>query len=337
MGTSGDKIVLLDGLGSGDSYTANGLLSMIPGLFMNAFGGNKMDPNLVAALMNGRNNQDQYGGANGWWLWIILMFFLWGGRGFNNAFGGGEGCCHPLPNQLNNNYGLDLLLQAVQGNRTATEQVASALNCTTTQLQNAICNVQGAIDKVAGQVGLTSQGVINAVQQSGCQIGNQIASCCCNLQSLINQTSCATQGLITEQGYQGQLQTLNQTNTLQNSLNNGLLNLNERFTNQYNNLSAKMDAQTAMLTAQFNGLEKRELQREINTLRDEKNALQMSALLQQQSRYVIDTVRPCPVPSFNTCNPWGCNGGFYGYGVNGFTAANSCGTSGCCTNSCCNA
>lgn len=88
MGTSGDKIVLLDGMGSGSGSAANGLLSMIPGMFTSLLGGNKMDPNLVAALMNGRNNQDQYGGANGWWLWIIVLFWLWGGRGFGNGFGG---------------------------------------------------------------------------------------------------------------------------------------------------------------------------------------------------------------------------------------------------------
>lgn len=129
-------------------------------------GGNKMDPNLVAALMNGRNNQDGFGGANGWWLWIIVLFWLWGGRGFGNGFGNGNECCaNGLPAQLNNDYGRELLMQAIQGNRSAIDQIANALNCTTTQLQSAICNVQGAIDKVAGQVGMTSQAVINAVQQ----------------------------------------------------------------------------------------------------------------------------------------------------------------------------
>lgn len=32
MGTSGDKIVLLDGMGSGSGSATNGLLSMIPGI-----------------------------------------------------------------------------------------------------------------------------------------------------------------------------------------------------------------------------------------------------------------------------------------------------------------
>lgn len=106
MGTSGDKIVLLDGMGSGSGSATNGLLSMIPGMFANLIGGNKMDPNLVAALMNGRNNQDGFGGANGWWLWIIVLFWLWGGRGFGNGFGNGNECCaNGLPAQLNNDYG----------------------------------------------------------------------------------------------------------------------------------------------------------------------------------------------------------------------------------------
>lgn len=62
----GDKIVLLDGAnGAGGGAAANGLLSMIPGMFANLMGGNKMDPNLVAALMNGKNNQDGFGGNNG--------------------------------------------------------------------------------------------------------------------------------------------------------------------------------------------------------------------------------------------------------------------------------
>lgn len=124
--------MLLDGMGSGSGSAANGLLSMIPGMFTSLLGGNKMDPNLVAALMNGRNNQDQFGGANGWWLWIIVLFWLWGGRGFGNGFGNGNECCaNGLPAQLNNDYGRELLMQAIQGNRSAIDQISNALNCST--------------------------------------------------------------------------------------------------------------------------------------------------------------------------------------------------------------
>lgn len=33
---------------------------------------------------------------------------------------------------------------------------------------------------------------------------------------------------------------------------------------------------------------------------------------------IVNQLRPCPVPAYLTCNPFGCNGGFtgYGYGYN---------------------
>lgn len=183
MGTSGDKIVLLDGMGSGSGSAANGLLSMIPGMFTSLLGGNKMDPNLVAALMNGRNNQDQFGGANGWWLWIIVLFWLWGGRGFGNGFGnGGENCANGLPAQLNNDYGRELLMQAIQGNRSAIEQIANALNCTTTQLQSAICNVmsvslRNARDSMNERMRcIAGDGSVNVASVTSTKVPNRICA-----------------------------------------------------------------------------------------------------------------------------------------------------------------
>ena len=64
-------------------------------------------------------------------------------------------------------------------------------------------------------------------------------------------------------------------------------------------------------------LEKHEgslLEKGFTTLRDEKNALQSSALLQQQTSNIVSQIRPCPVPAYLTCNPYGCNGGLNGYG-----------------------
>ena len=339
MGTSGDKIVLLDGMGSGSGSATNGLLSMIPGMFTSLLGGNKMDPNLVAALMNGRNNQDQFGGANGWWLWIIVLFWLWGGRGFGNGFGGnGNDCCaNGLPAQLNNDYGRELLMQAIQGNRSAIDQISNALNCSTSQLQNAICNVQGAIDKVAGQVGMTSQAVINAVQQQGCEIGNQISSCCCNLSSLINQSTCQTQQMINNQGYENRLETLNQTNTLQNTINQGLSNNREQATSQFNILSAKIDAQSQQIQNAFCDLEKREMQHTIDSLREQKQTLELFAAQQAQTQNIVNQIRPCPVPSYLVCNPFAGNG-YGGYPYQGFSGYNGgcCGNSCGCNNGCCN-
>lgn len=323
LGGTGDKIVLLDGAGSnGGSAAEAGLYSMIPALFANAFGGNKMDPNLVAALMNGRNNQDNFGGNGAWFLWIILLFGLFG-RGFG-GWGGNGAWANGLPQQLNTDYGNQLLMNALGNNRSAIDQLASNLGCTTSALQNSLGQIQMAISNVAGQAGMNYQGVVNAIQSQGCQIGNQICQCCCDTKSLINQTSCATQSMVTNQGYEGRIETLNQTNQLQNTINQGLAQNREAANAQFAILSQKMDAQSALLTAQFNGLEKRELQNKIDTLRDEKNALQASALTQQQTQNIINQLRPCPVPSYPSCSPYQA----YNWGA---VFGNSCG----CSNNCC--
>lgn len=321
MGASGDKIVLLDGMGSGGGSTANGLLSMIPGMFANLMGGNKMDPNLVAALMNGKNNQDSFGGANGWWLWIIVLFWLWGGRGWGNGFGGNGGenpVINGLPSQINNDYGRELLMQAIQGNGQAIGQLSSALNCTTTQLQNAICNVQGAIDKVAGQVGMSSQAVINAVTQQGCEIGNQISSCCCNLQNAmangfnnvqhsLDTMGCNIQNSITRQGYENQLAITGQTNVLQNNLTNGFNNVIQSTQSQTQVLAAKIDAQTQIINDKFCQLEMREMQNTIQQLREEKSALTTSAITQQQTQNIVSQLAPkAPIPAYVVQNPGCC-------------------------------
>lgn len=51
-----DKIFMFDNPAAGESA---GIMSMIPALLQNK----GLDPNLVAALMNGNKNQDAWGGA----------------------------------------------------------------------------------------------------------------------------------------------------------------------------------------------------------------------------------------------------------------------------------
>lgn len=105
-----------------------------------------------------------------------------------------------------------------------------------------------------------------------------------------------------------------QTNTLQNAITSGFNTLSSENATRFNILGAKIDAQTQMINDKFCQLEMREMQNKIDTLRDEKNALQSSALLQQQTSNIVSQIRPCPVPAYLTCNPYGCNGGLNGYG-----------------------
>lgn len=80
----------------------------------------------------------------------------------------------------------------------------------------------------------------------------------------------------------------------------------------------------AWINDKFCQLEMREMQNKIDALREDKQALQLSASQQAQTANIVNQIRPCPVPAYLTCNPFGCQGGLndygYGYGYN-----NGCG------------
>jgi hypothetical protein len=209
-----------------------------------------VDPNLMALLSKAGNNQDAWGGGGMWWIWVIIMFWLWGGNG--NMFGRNGGL-DGIPNQLNNDFGRDILLQAINGNGTAISQLAGTLNCDVNSLRTAIGQVQSSIQGVGSQVGMTGQQIINAIQAGNCQIGNQLAQCCCNIQDSI-----------TRQGYENQIATTNQTTAL---IGAGATNTNA--------IIAKLDA-----------MQTQSLYDKIDALR-EKNSTLVSQLSQEHQTAAI--------------------------------------------------
>lgn len=236
-------------------------------------GNNTLDPNLMMAL----NNNGGFGG-NGNWMWIIFLFFLyplmrngWGGFGGGtdgSALGTGY-----LSNQIMNGSGRELLMQAIQGNRDAIATLSNQMSTTTGNIQTAINNLMSSIQQVGNQVGMSSMQTINAVNAGNASLGQQIAQCCCD-----------NKLLVTQQGYENQIATLNQTNTLQNAINNNTVATQEGFTTitfqnqtqQANTQRAIADgvqgikdvtnAQTSSILAKLDAIEDARKDREINNL-----------------------------------------------------------------------
>ena len=179
-----------DGNGGGSKLDVNAIL---PGLM----GGRSFDPNLLA-LMGNRNG---FGGQDGWWsiIWLVVIasIFGWNNGGFG-GFGGGRGF-NGIPAELAGNAGRELLMSAIQGNGNAINQLASSLNCSTQQVQTALCNIQGAISQVGNQVGLTGTQIINALQAGDNNIITQLSSCCCNVLQAIERQGCETRLATSEQ------------------------------------------------------------------------------------------------------------------------------------------
>lgn len=194
----------------------NGMLGLIAPLLQKQ----GLDPNMVMAMMNNRNG---YGGEGGWFMWIIFLFFLmgWGNNGWGGFGNRGAAGDAALGNLINNDNGRELLMQAIQGNNAAINQLASTLNCSIGQVQQAINSVMGQVQQVGNQVGQSSQQIINSIQAGNCQIAQQIASCCCENRLAICQ----------------------QTNTLQQAIN-GVTVSQERGFAQLNYDTAKQTCET---------------------------------------------------------------------------------------------
>lgn len=286
-------------------------------LLASLMGNRGVDPNLMALMQNASRNQDAWGGGGMWWIWVIIMFWLWGGNG--NMFGR-NGVFDGIPNQLNNDFGRDILLQAINGNGTAISQLASTLNCDVNTLQTAIGQVQSSIQSVGSQVGMSGQQIINSIQQGNCQLGGQLAQCCCTIQDAITRAN-----------YENQISNLNQTNALQNSIGTVNTSLERGFAStayetasQTCELKNAIAAQTTLINDRFCQLEMREMQNKIDALRQENTQLALAASQSAQTANIVNQIRPCPTPAYVVPNPYGCGCNNYGYSFN-----NSCGCGSC--------
>lgn len=191
-----EKIITTDG----SNNFANGAMM---GASLNR---NANDPALMAAMMNG--------GMNGQWnnpfIYLVWMMFAnrWmGNYGNPTANTTTQAQIQALQGVVQDNHNSDLLMQAVNGNTTATQQLATALNAGFDQVNAAICGVRNGITAANGNIQLAAQQMISNNNLQSAALGNQI---CQGFNGVQNE--------ILTQGYQGQLGT--QAANYQNQINN---------------------------------------------------------------------------------------------------------------------
>lgn len=220
-----------------------------------------IDPGLLALM----NNNGGFGGNNAWWLIFLWMMWASNGNGWGNGGFGNNGY---LANQIANNEGRDLLLQAINGRADALGQLAQITNSSVETVKTNLFTLQSAIQSVGSQVGMSGLEVINAIQAGNATLASQLASCCCeNRLAICNQTNAlqstmaANHAAATLQAAQAeaadQLAVCQQTNTLSTQADRNA-----------NSILGAIQAQNAMITDQFCQLKERELQNKIDTQSD---------------------------------------------------------------------
>ncbi len=196
-----------------------------------------------AAMNNGGMFGNGYGGGI---IGFILGLLLGNGGWFGNGFGGngGFGGTGYIANQLNNDAGRDLIMQGINGNADAVRTLATTLNSDFNAVQTALGTISSGLQSVGSQVGMSGLQVVNAIQSGNASLASQLAQCCCE-----------NRLLTTQQGYEAQIRTLEQTNQLGSQADRNA-----------NSIVGAINAQTVTMNDKFCEVKERELQDKIDAL-----------------------------------------------------------------------
>lgn len=265
---------------------------------------NGFDPNLMwASMMNGGG----FGGGMNY-LWPFFLLFLWGRGGFGGWGNNGNGCGNGyefLSSQINNSTGRELLMQAINGNGNAIGQLANNFNCGIGDIQNALHSLSTQICQFSAQTGLGQQQVINALERGDASLASQLASCCCDLKGAISGVEATVTRGFADVGYALRDQTCN--------------------------LERVIAASTERIVEGQRAAEMRELQRELATLRDEKQTCKIGGMIAAATNPILAEVEgiKCKLPKTVTlpfaeatavpnCIGWGLGLNGWGFNNNGF-------------------
>lgn len=226
------------------------------------------------AAVTGRNGNGDGMWGDGGW-WIILLFLFAGwGRGFGNGFGGVGGYEGSAP-------ATQADVRAAVDQQTLISKLDNqtyGLADATYALNNSIVNGFHGVDTAICTLGYNMQGGFNT-------LAHQISDCCCENGRAMERGfadlgyALATQSCDTRQAI------ANSTRDIIDSNNAGVRSILDFLT-----------------------------QDKIATLQAENQGLRFAASQAAQNAYLVNELRPCPVPAYTVPNPYCCNTYFNGCG-----------------------
>ena len=229
------------------------------------------------AMQNGGWGNGFGGGLGGGILGFLLGLFCGNGWGGFGGFGGGNaGGAGFLSNQIDNNAGRELLMNAINFNgeasRAATQNLATMLGQDYSQVSAAVAAIQSGLSSLALQQAVSVPQIVNAIQSGDSGLMSKLCDCCCE-----------NRLLTTQQGYESQIATLNQTNQLGSQADRNA-----------NAIIGAINAQTVAMNDQFCAAKERDLQSKIDT--------QSDIITQLRNQISNDKQTEAFTAAFNTLN-----------------------------------
>ncbi len=210
---------------------------------------NNLWPWLLAG--NGYGGFGGFGGGLGTGILGFLLGALVNNGGFGGLFGGGGWGGNGagagfLSNQINNDSGRELLMNAItsqgEAGRAATQNLATMLGQDFNLVNGGVSAIRDGIAALTAQTGMSALQIVNAIQAGNADLASQLCKCCCE-----------NKLLVTSQGYENQLRTVEQTNTLGRAIDGA----------SQRNVDAIADLKTTMVK-EFCDAKERDMQNEIN-------------------------------------------------------------------------
>lgn len=303
----------------------------------NTNSGNATIPFSIPIGFGGFNNGGMFGNGNGFnsiadlfGLAIIASMFGWGGNGFGGFGGfGGNGGAGFISNQLNNDSGRELLMNAItnqgEASRTAIQTLSTMLGQDFNLVNAGIQSAQNTLNQISNTLGMSTLQMINAVQAGDANVISTIQKCCCDNHLATCQQTNTLQNAINGVGQQvqakaaaDQLAMCQQTYALSDTMNRNYLALDNKIDALE---SSRKDREITALTAQVAKLESQNFTAGIVQQAVAPVVAQLNGLAREVDDIKCNMPQTVPVqwPQLTAVNttPY-VSGGFYGQGWNGF-------------------
>lgn len=193
---------------------------------------------------------------------------------FPNLFGGqvGRGGCGCQ--SVDSALALQAVTAEGAANRAAVEALSASMGQNYATILPAVQNVQATLSQLASANGMGFLQVINALQSGNATIASQLSQCCCE-----------NRLLTTQQGYETRIQTIEQTNQL-----NGTINANGQ-----KNADAIADLKTTIIK-EFCDARERDMQAIIDKQADEISQLRTKDNISAQTNQILGYVNQVLAP-----------------------------------------
>lgn len=239
--------------------------------------GNEMSPADIAAV-TGRNNSGDgmFGGNGAWWIIILFLFVFcgWGNGAWGGNRGGGQGTAMD-----------GYVLTSDFANIERKIDVVNNGLCDGFYAQAQLINgVQMQMANGFGQAELSRSNQQAALMQMLYNMSMDSQKCCCETQRQMERGFADTNYNLATQGCETRNAIQNGTRDIIDAINCGIRGIDQRLTAQE---IATKDAKIAEQNQQL-------------------FAAQLAASQAAQNQYLVQAIRPCPIPAYTVQNPFCC-------------------------------